>query len=169
MSFDRIFSVFRIAGSGMSAQRRSLDATADNIANIETTRTSKGGPYIPKRVSFKELPGDLFEDHITRAVDEMAMRRSHVEHYRRGELSDLRNPDFLGYGVEATTADQKIDPVKMVYEPDHPDADEAGYVAKPNISMVKEMTGMMIASRLYEANISILDAAKSMMKKALEI
>ena len=82
---------------------------------------------------------------------------------RRGEQGST------GSAVEALQELESLRPVKRVYEPDNPSADDTGYVTKPNINLVKEMTNMMIASRAYEANVNVLNAAKSMMKKALEI
>ena len=75
----------------------------------------------------------------------------------------------IGSGVEALEQLDNDNPFKTVYEPDNPNADANGYVQKPNINLVKEMTNMMVASRAYEANVTVMSAAKNMMKKALEI
>ena len=152
MDFTNLFSVFRISGSGLAAQRRLIEATSSNIANIETTDTDQGGPYIPQRVSFKSTKqSDSFGSLLDRAN-----RFNPVE---RG----------LGSMVTAKTFDQQVEPTKKEYEPENPKADEQGYVEKPNINLTLEMGNMMVASRAYEANVTVLNAAKAMMKKALEI
>ena len=56
-----------------------------------------------------------------------------------------------------------------MYDPDHPDADEEGYVAYPNVEIAREMVDLIVASRAYEANATALNTAKAMNKKALEI
>ncbi len=168
MNLDRLFSVFRISGSGLSAQRRFLEATASNVANIETTETEEGGPYIPQRVQFLENRlGQMFG-----RVFRTELARSNRLHYSRSQITPVsrRGGDgATGSAVDALQGLETNRPVKRVYEPDNPSADATGYVAKPNINLVKEMTNMMIASRAYEANVNVLNAAKSMMKKALEI
>ena len=168
MNLDRLFSVFRISGSGLSSQRTLLEATASNIANIETTETEEGGPYIPRRVRFQEnrlgrIFGRMFRTELA---------RSNRLHYERSDITPVsrRGQDVPGgSAVDAVQVPETDRPVKRVFEPDNPAADGSGYVSKPNINLVKEMTNMMIASRAYEANVNVLNAAKSMMKKALEI
>jgi flagellar basal-body rod protein FlgC len=118
-----------------------MDVIADNIANVETTRTSQGGPYKRKMVVFGP-----------RASFENAFRR---------ELA-------YGRGVQAVKVVEDNSPFKLVYNPEHPDA-ENGYVKMPNVDIVKEMVDMISATRSYEANITSLNAAKSMALKALEI
>ena len=72
-------------------------------------------------------------------------------------------------GVRVTSIREDNTPFKRVYDPTHPDADADGYVLMPNVDMMKEMVDMISASRAYEANVTILNGAKSMMMKALEI
>jgi flagellar basal-body rod protein FlgC len=100
------------------------------------------------------------------------MQRSSERHYRKtglqGTLPDNRvNPATSGVGTEVVV--EEDNPTIRVYEPEHPAADADGYVEKPNINTVSEMANMMTASRAYEANISVLSAAKAMMRRALEI
>lgn len=155
MDFSNLFGVFRISGSGLAAQRKLIEATASNIANIETTDTDGGGPYIPKRVSFNSAKeGTSFGSLLNRASGFSFSGKSSGPH---------------GTMVNARTFDQVNSPTKQEYEPENPKADEQGYVEKPNINLTMEMGNMMVASRAYEANITVLNAAKAMMKKALEI
>jgi len=132
-----IFSNFGISASGLTAQRLRMDTIANNIANIETTRTPEGGPY-------------------RRQVPLFAPREENVEGQPGG-----------GVRVQALLQDQS--PLKRVYEPGHPDADEEGYVLMPNVELVKEMVDMIDASRAYEANVTALNTAKEMAQRALEI
>ena len=172
MSFDRIFSVFRVAGTGLAAQRQLLDATASNIANVETTETATGRPYAPRRVQFSEDSASRgFAQEMRDALGSIGMLRSSDRHFREnGEgLSLPGSGDPSSRGVSATTVLEQDNPFKRVYEPENPAADVDGYVDKPNVNTIEEMAHMMTASRAYEANVTVLTAAKAMMKKALEI
>ncbi len=147
MSF---LSALDISASGMTAQRARLDVAAENIANIETTRTESGGPY-RRRLIVLEAQNDSFSQ-----VYRQTMARAGVSAQTTG-------------GVRATQILEDPTELKAVYEPDHPDADEDGYVRMPNIDMVKEMTDGMAATRSYEANITAFNAIKLMAQKALEV
>ena len=151
MGIDRVFSIFRISGAGLSAQRKWLQATASNIANVETTETEEGGAYVPRRVRFREIGFGEVLRRIT-GSDRSAARGGQA-----------------GAAVNAVEVLETRNPTKWVFEPENPNANEEGYVEKPNINLVKEMSNLMLASRAYEANVSVMNAAKSMMKKALEI
>lgn len=138
-----------ISASGMTAQRLRLDVVAQNIANIETTRTESGEPYRRKLVRFQA------EDDSFRSVMSRTMNRG-----RSGEKQA---------GVIVTDILDDETELERVYNPEHPDADEAGYVTMPNVDMIKETTDGMAATRSYEANITAFNAIKLMAQKALEI
>ncbi len=142
MSF---LSSFNISASGMTAQRLRLDVAAENIANIETTRTEDGGPYRRKLVVLEE------------GVDS-----SFAEVYRR-------TSEGATYGVRATAIVDDATELKPVYNPEHPDADEEGYVWMPNVDLVEETTDAMAATRSYEANITAYNALRLMAQRALDI
>jgi flagellar basal-body rod protein FlgC len=127
-------SSFDVSASGLSAQRKRLDIIANNIANAETTRTARGGPYRKQQVVFSvgQDNGDTSGVRVTEVVE------------------DPRAP-------------------KIVLRPGHPDADAKGFVAMPNVNVMEEMVDMVSATRAYEANVASLDAAKTMIKKALDI
>ena len=146
MSF---LSSLNISASGMTAQRLRLDVASENIANIETTRTASGEPYRRKMV-------------VVEAKD-----NSFGTMYRQS-LEKFENRGSKG-GVRATAVIDDKTELKAVYDPEHPDADENGYVRLPNIDLVKEMTDSMSATRSYEANITAFNAVKLMAQKALEI
>ncbi len=139
-----IFTTFKIAASGLQAQRTRLDTISSNIANVDTTSTPEGGPYRKKSVYFQTTPIP-FADHLQNSM-------------RKG-LSSVKVTKIL---------EDKSPPLR-VYNPSHPDADKDGYVAMTNVNVLKEMTDMMSATRSYEANTTIVKSAKRMALKALEI
>jgi len=131
----------KISASGLHAQRRRMDVIADNLSNIETTRTEAGGPYRRKMVVIGARPVEDFDSHYQIKLDEVE----------------------LGGIVE----DQS--PFKKAYNPSHPDADAQGYLQKPNVDLIVEMTNMLMARRAFEANLAAIKATKQMAIKALEI
>jgi flagellar basal-body rod protein FlgC len=145
-----IWNTLRIGASALSAQRLRLDIVANNIANAETTRTAEGGAYQRKDVVFSPQGANSFLPHFIAA--------------RRGQ------EDTAGMGgvrVASIVTDQTAGP--RVYDPTHPDADENGYVTYPNVNMVSEMTNMLSATRSYEAGLAVVEAAKRMALRALDI
>ena len=150
MSF---WSTMKVSSSALSAQQLRLDIISNNIANSQTTSTDAGGPYKRQDVVFKNGTGtsDL-PDFIAQRLASAAIPVS-------GSSS--------GVQVAEITTDQAEG--AKVYDPEHPDADEEGYVTYPNVDIVTEMTNMLSATRSYEANLAMVDAAKSMALKALNI
>lgn len=72
-------------------------------------------------------------------------------------------------GVKSTSIEEDKSPLRKLYEPNHPDADEQGYVEYPNVDILVEMSDLITASRSYESNVDTLNAQKNMISKALEI
>lgn len=136
----------RISSSGLSAQRTRMNTISSNIANINTTRTPEGGPYRRKDVVFEAMPDARNFGELVTSKPDSAMQRVQV--------TDV-------------TVDRKAPILK--YEPDHPDANEEGYVAYPNINLMEEMANMIQATRSYEANVSAMQATKDMAASALQI
>ncbi len=139
-----LFQAFDICATGMTAQRFRMDTIAENIANINTTRTEDGTPYRRKIVQFTEKTvNPSFQDIIQRKA--------------------YNDNTFEGNGVkvsrvfEDTTSD-----FVMEYDPAHPDADENGYVSYPNVNTVTEMTNLIDSSRAYEANVTAFNSIKAM-------
>jgi flagellar basal-body rod protein FlgC len=149
MSF---WNTLRIGASALNAQRLRLDVIANNIANAETTRTAAGGPYQRQDVVFTPQGGDSFLPYFIQARRNPAAR-----------------PGANLGGVQVATLTTDNEPGARVYDPTHPDADEEGYVTYPNVNMVVEMTNMLSATRSYEAGLAVVDIAKRMALKALEI
>ncbi|MFN7729559.1 MAG: flagellar basal body rod protein FlgC [Bdellovibrio sp.] len=140
-------SGFRVSSSGMTAQRMRMNTISSNIANINTTRTPEGGPYRRKDIVFESMPDARNFGEIIGSADPKA-------NVQRVQVTDI---------ISDTKA-----PL-MKYEPDHPDSNEDGYVAYPNINLMEEMTNMIQATRAYEANVSSLQSAKDMALSSLEI
>jgi flagellar basal-body rod protein FlgC len=141
MDFGR---VFEISASGLEAQRIRMNAIASNLANAQSTRSDEGGPYRRKDVIFESKPagfGDVFQTSLDSGT--------------------------AGVSVSGVIEDQR--PFKVVFDPQHPDANEKGYVELPNVNLLEEMVNMMSASRSYEANVTALNTTKTMVNKALEI
>jgi len=161
-----IFGILNISGSGLAAQRKKLDAVAQNIANVETTKTPEGGPYRRKQVVFREDSSEgSFTSNLNSAVTRL--EQTNRKHLSNAKFSASGKNDIPG--VESKEIDIEPESFKMIYDPTHPDADDNGYVAMPDINIITEMVDMMTASRAYEANISISKAAKAMFKEALNI
>jgi len=146
MSF---LSSFDISASGLTAQRQRLDVAAENISNSETTRTASGGPYRRKMVVLQEIPSTSTSF--------------------RSRFSRLMNQSASKGGVKVTEIVEDQRDLNPVYNPDHPDANEEGYVMMPNVDLVKETIDGMSATRAYEANITAFNAMKLMAQKALDI
>ncbi|NLI69828.1 MAG: flagellar basal body rod protein FlgC [Firmicutes bacterium] len=143
-----LFSMFRISGSALTAEKLRLDVIAGNLANMNTTRTARGGPYRRRTV--------VFAEQLDR--ERSRMQQAGVSHGEPGK----------GVRVQSIYRDMR-DP-RLVYDPEHPDADaETGYVAYPNIEVVKEITDLITAQRSYEASSTALKTAKEIYLKALEI
>lgn len=141
-----VFSSMNVAATGMTAQQLRMDVISENIANASTTRTQQGGAYRRKTVVFSEQDTTSF-DHILNG--------------------------YLGYykpnGVKVTQVVEDPSDLRLVYEPDNPDANEEGYVEYPNVDTVTEMTNLIDSSRAYEANVTAFNAAKSIASKGLEL
>ncbi len=144
-----LFQSFNISATGMTAQQFRADIIAENLANVNTTRTDAGTPYRRKVVSFQEKGVNRFDRYLT----ESRKRGSHIGNgVKVVEVGEDDTTEFI-----------------MEYDPAHPDADENGYVSYPNVNLVTEMTNLIDASRAYEANITAFEAGKSMAQAGLQI
>lgn len=148
-----MFSSINTAASGLTAQRLRQDVIADNIANASTTRTPEGGPFRRSRVVLRpRVDGPYFRSpFLPRPLD-----------------------NGVGNGVRVVEVQQDRDSEpRLVYDPTHPDAIQsgprAGYVEYPNVSVVSEMVDLIDAARAYEANVAVVNGARTMFQRALEI
>ncbi len=141
-----ILSGMRVSASGMAAQRMRMNTINSNIANVHTTQTPEGGPYRRKEVVFEAIPdAKSFGEILTTQPQR--------------DIARVQATDVL--------VDRKAPLLK--YEPDHPDANEDGYVAYPNINLMEEMANMIMTTRAYEANVSAMNATKDMAMTSLEL
>jgi flagellar basal-body rod protein FlgC len=145
-----MFDALEVSASALTAERLRMDVTAENLANAQTTRGADGDPYRRKEVVLAERPGGTgtFGAALQGA---MAAR------------------DGAPGGVQVAAIQQDQTPLKQIYDPSHPDADERGYVQMPNVDPVAEMVDLISAQRAYEANVTAMSAAKQMFAKTLEL
>ena len=168
MPLSGVFSGLHISASGLRAQRIRQNIISSNIANAQTTRTDKGGPY--KR-QFTVLTAGTANKDVSIINKKVALEGEQTDkgHLPIPPSNFPRDERFFGNGVDVTEIREDSRPPKMVYDPSHPDADEKGYVAMPNINIVQEMTDMIAATRAYEANATAFNAMKNMMMQALQL
>ena len=146
-----MFGGIDAAASGLTAERLRMDVISNNIANVNTTRTEDGTPFKRRYVVFE--PRDTRDKSFSRIL--------------AGEMKG--NSQRTGDGVRAVGIEADMSQGKLVYDPGHPDANADGYVELPNVNIVNEMVDMITASRAYEANVTVISAAKSMVNAALNI
>ena len=136
----------QVSFSALNAQRTRMNVIASNLANTQSTRTPAGGPYKRQEVIFAAQPqGSSFAGMLN---------------------EQLRD------GVNAVDVlDIVSDPngTRLEYEPDHPDANAQGYVAYPNVNVMREMVDLISATRAYEANVTTINSSKDMAVRALQI
>jgi len=143
-----VFQSMDISATGLTAERLRMDVISKNIANANTTRTANGMPYRRQVVTFQEKSDNNPFSHI---------------------LNDAFQKQARQNGVEVTGIHEDSSPYKMVHDPGHPDANEEGYVNKPNVEIMTEMANMITASRAYEANVTAMNTTTNMALRALEI
>ena len=168
MPLAGIFSGFNISASGMRAQRIRQNAISSNLANAETTRTDKGGPYRRQFVVFT-ADSDNRDVRLLNREPGLTGNITNKNHLPVPPESLPRDERFFGNGVNVAEIREDTREPRMVYDPAHPDADERGYVAMPNINIVEEMTDMIAATRAYEANVTAFNAVKGMYSQALQL
>jgi flagellar basal-body rod protein FlgC len=142
-----LLGVLEISASALMAERQRAEVLASNLANAQTTRTAKGGPYQRQLVIFG-----------TRQTGNARFARV---------LSAFSDRYAQGVEVKQVVADPT--PPVQRYEPVHPDADSQGYVAYPAINPIEEMVNLMGAARSYELNVAAVQATKNMISQSLEI
>lgn len=142
-----LFESFKISASGMTANRFWLDLISNNVANMNSTGTPGNPANQPYR---RQAP--VFQEML------------------RQKMSNGTEPAAPGGGVRVSRLVQDTGEPRLVHEPGHPDADpETGYVAYPNINILNEMVNLVAATRAYEANVTVLEAAKNMAGSALDM
>jgi len=141
-----LFAALTVSASGMAAQRERAGLLVQNLANAETTRTPEGGPYRRKDVVFVPDPEPVeFHDAFRTALAEPLA------------------------GVKVAEVVEDTSPPQMRYLPGHPDANEEGYVAFPNVNPAEDMVDLLAASRGYGANVAAMSAVKEMIQRSLDL
>lgn len=180
-----MFRSLAISASGLSAQRQRMEAIASNIANAETTHGADGAPY-RRRVALLAAgdaagaPGQSGAVVPGQPVGgagpfngippfEVPSVSADAPRSFRVPVLETSGPSDSGAGVHVAEVREDGSEGELVYEPGHPDADKNGYVRYPNVRITDEMVDMMDARRVYEANATVFQAAKTMLRRALDI
>ncbi len=135
-----LISTMNIAGSALAAQSVRMNVTASNMANADSAASSLGTTYRARHPVFQvQMPDDWSGD------------------------------DVSGAGVEVAGIIESKAELRREYQPGHPLADADGYVFLPNVNVVEEMANMISASRSYQTNVEIIEAAKQMLTRTLAL
>lgn len=146
-----MFQSMNTTASALTAQRLRMDVIASNMANVDTTRGKYiNGEWVPYQ----------------RKMVVMQQKNAGFSSFLNAAMGSNTN---AGQGVQVSNIINDQTPAKMVYDPSHPDANNEGYVAMPNVDPLRETVDYMSATRSYEANVTVFNAEKAMMMKALEI
>ena len=134
-----LFNIFDVSGSGMSAQSVRLNTTASNIANADAVSSSIDKTY---RARYP-----VFQAELDKAS------------YQQQDATGVRV-----MGIVESDA-----PLQKEFAPQHPMADKDGFIYKPNVNVMEQMADMISASRSYQMNVQVAEAAKSMLQQTLNI
>ena len=145
-----MYSSIEVSASGLSAERLAMDVIANNLANVNTTRTPEGGAFKRQLVIFSQ-------------------KQETDPNASMNPMDASADPGKSHDGVQAVGVVNDPGPDRLVYDPTHPDADANGYVHMPNIDAVKEMVDMIAASRAYQANVTAIQEARSMGGAAMNL
>ena len=134
-----LLNIFDIAGSAMSAQTVRLNTTASNLANVDSVSSSTEQTYRARQPIFETLYSGFMHNEQNIA------------------------------GVHVTSIVESQMPLRQEYRPEHPNANEEGYVFLPNVNAIEEMANMISASRAYQNNVEVINASKEMMLQTLSL
>jgi flagellar basal-body rod protein FlgC len=148
-----LFTIFKISSQGMTAQRERLEASASNLANSQSTRTSEGGPYRRRDMRFETLPIQDNVSYLDLPADSLLA------------TAQTGAPQGVRVSTELAPADQFI----RRFEPGHPDADADGYVKLPDVDPLEETVNMISAARSFEANATAFNTAKELARATLKL
>jgi flagellar basal-body rod protein FlgC len=134
-----MMNIFNVAGSAVSAQSQRLNVVASNLANVDTVAGPDGKAYKARQVTFQTT------------------------------LVGAQQNDAASAGVTVSTISEDQTPGRRVHDPKHPQADADGYITYSNVNPVEEMVNMISASRSYQNNIEVMNTAKSLLLKTLQL
>lgn len=142
-----MMNIFNVSGSAISAQSQRLNVVASNLANADTVANPDGSAYKARQVTFQsQLMGQLGQSG-----------------------AGLASPDASAAGVTVSNITEDQSPGRRVYDPKHPQADGEGYVTYSNVNAVEEMVNMISASRSYQNNVEVMNTAKTLLLKTLQM
>ncbi len=155
-----------VSTAGLIAQRQVMNVTAENLANINTTKTESGDPYRRQVASLaaEPLPGQISASPLpVRAIE---LETTNANHMQPPGLVPLSKDAPVGVSAKVSEDSSEF---PSVYDPGHPDAGPDGMVRMPNVDLATEMVTMLAASRAYEANVAALQTARKMAEGALSL
>ena len=157
-------SDFDISGYGLSAQRFRINIISSNIANANTTRTAEGGPYRRRSVIFKATD---FSEILNRKIKDDSNMLEYENPLNDPSSPKDADPSIMSVVVHKVVREDKE--FRLKYEPNHPDANDEGYVSYPNINPVIEMADLIEATRAYQANVAAFNSTKSIAQSAIDL
>lgn len=158
------FKAFNISAKGMGFEKKRMDLIAENIANLNTTKTENGSAY--KRKFLQVTNKDSFDNVLKNEKLALRLKTGSNSHISKMDEVDAA-PGKKGGLSQQVMEDKNVG--ETVYMPEHPDADADGYVEMPNVNVVNEMVDMIASTRSYEANLEAFNASKQIAKDSLEI
>lgn len=160
---DRLFSTFQTASKALALQRQRVQIASENLANANTTRTESGRAYQPKTLQIERAENSVFGETLRSRLQLKTSSGLHLG----SSNAPLRGEGPQSAAPQVTEVSQAR--YRYEYDPSHPDADENGMVEYPDVDMVEEMTRLVSANRLYEANLSVIESEKEIIKRSFEI
>ncbi|MEP7343993.1 MAG: flagellar basal body rod protein FlgC [Gemmatimonadaceae bacterium] len=153
-----MFRSMDISSSGLAAQRLRMEVIATNVANAETTHVAEGGPYKRRFVRLEESPVAGAPPSYLPLPSEMM-----------NGTAPTMDPTTNLAGVQTIAIEEDATEGPLTYDPGHPDANAQGWVRQPNVRVTDEMVDLLEARRVYEANATVFQAAKQLLRRALDI
>ncbi len=161
-----LFNAMEISSAGVSVQRTRMNVISENIANAETTRTPEGEAY-RRKIPVVQSGSD--NERFQTVLHETVLKMDRTQHEHMREVPFERKDKCCSAGVHVSEIVRDPSELRMEYDPSHPDADENGYVAMPNVNIIQEMTDLISATRSFEANVTAINSTKEMLRKAIKI
>ncbi len=161
-----LFNAIDISSSGISVQRTRMNTISENIANAETTRTPEGEAY---RRKIPVVQSGAENERFQTILHDTVLKMSRTDGEHMEEVPFERKDKCCSAGVHVSEILRDPSPFRMEYDPSHPDADENGYVAMPNVNIIQEMTDLISATRSFEANVTAINSTKEMLRKAIKL
>jgi len=162
MKINNNFLGFDVSAAGLNIQRKKMNLIAENIANSQTTKSSETGEVYKKK--FLVVHQEAQKSAFNVSAGDLSLLKSDSEHLPKMDLYGGEDSTEI---ITEVAEDSKAG--DLVYMPEHPDANEKGYVQMPNVNIVTEMVDMIASARSYEANITALNTSKQLAKDSLEI